>query len=100
MKKIALKLSILIIISTIATANDKKIDEETGLIIDNGIELIKENCIICHPPRFMLINGGDKKFWSAKVKLMQKGFGLWELDKNTKERIINYLSKNYPKKGK
>ena len=33
-----------------------------------------------------------------KIRVMQKGFGLWKLDKKTYNLIINYLAKNYHKK--
>ena len=81
-------------------AKEAEIDYETGLIVADGLELIKENCTVCHPGRFMVINGGDTKFWKAKVRLMQKGFGLWDLGKETESTIINYLSKHYPRKKK
>ncbi len=76
----------------------KEYDIVTGLVIDEGIDDIKENCTVCHPGRFIVVNGGKEEFWKHKINVMQKGFGLWELDPKTKKKIINYLSKNYSKK--
>jgi len=78
----------------------KEIDSTTGLIIDKGLGDIKENCTVCHPGRFVVVNGGNKAFWKKKIYIMQKAYGLWEIDEKTKKRMIEYLSKNYPKKVK
>jgi hypothetical protein len=82
-----------------ATAAEKlHTDRVTGLIEDTGLQDVKENCTVCHTGRFIVVNGGDKKFWTFKVGLMQKAFGLWELKPEVKERIISYLSTHYSKK--
>ena len=73
-------------------------DMTTGLVIDRGLSDIKENCTICHTGRFIVVNGGDRKFWKEKITAMKDGFGLWELRKGQKERILDYLSKNYSKR--
>ncbi len=75
----------------------KEIDPESKLVIDKGLNEVKENCVVCHTGRFITLNGGDRKFWNTKIRLMQKAFGLWELDKKTKDLILDYLSKNYYK---
>ncbi len=77
---------------------DKKIDPESKLVVDRGLEEVKKNCVVCHTGRFIVKNGGDRKFWNMKIRVMQKGFGLWKLDKKTHELIVEYLSKNYHKK--
>jgi len=73
-------------------------DMTTGLIIDKGLSDIKENCTICHTGRFIVVNGGDRRFWKEKIKAMQEGFGLWELREGQEKRILDYLSKNYSKR--
>ena len=74
------------------------IDSVTSLVVAPGLEDVKENCTVCHTGRFIVVNGGDRKFWSYKVKLMQKAYGLWQLKPEAKERIINYLATHYSKK--
>ena len=97
MKKIVLASLVLCNITLFA---DQKlpVDRVTGLIDDVGLQDVKENCTVCHTGRFIVVNGGDKKFWTFKVGLMQKAFGLWELKPEVKERIIHYLSTHYSKK--
>ena len=75
-----------------------EIDSTTGLVVDKGLSDVKENCTICHTGRFIVVNGGDRKFWKGKVKAMQNGFGLWDLREEQMERILVYLSKNYSKR--
>jgi hypothetical protein len=74
------------------------IDSTTGLIVDKGLGDIKENCTVCHTGRFVVVNGGNREFWKKKIYIMQEAYGLWKIDKNIKERMLNYLSKNYSKK--
>jgi len=93
------KIKLLIVTTILATnlyATD--IDTTTGLIIDKGLSDVKENCTICHTGRFIVVNGGDRKFWREKISAMQNGFGLWELREGQKKRILDYLSKNYSKR--
>jgi hypothetical protein len=92
-------LKLLIITTLLATTlYGTETDMTTGLIIDNGLSDIKENCTICHTGRFIVVNGGDKKFWKEKITAMQDGFGLWKLREGQEERILEYLSKNYSKR--
>ncbi len=95
MKKIVLGLMFM---TMIVTLQAREIDRVTGLVVDRGLDDIKENCTVCHPGRFIVVNGGDRKFWRYKISVMQKGFGLWDLPEPTKKRIVDYLAKNYQKK--
>jgi hypothetical protein len=76
----------------------EEIDATTGLIVDKGLGKVKENCTICHTGRFIVVNGGDREFWTKKIHIMQVAYGLWKIDKEDKETLIKYLSKNYSKK--
>lgn len=95
-------IAFIFVLATFSTLNaaEKKYDRETGLIIAEGLEEVKENCSVCHPGRFMVMNGGNRKFWKGKIVLMQKGFGLWDLDQETEDTILKYLSIYYPKQEK
>jgi len=91
---------LLTILIAISSLQADTIDSTTGLIIDKGLGKVKENCTICHTGRFIVVNGGDREFWTNKVHIMQVAYGLWKIDKNDKEILIKYLSKNYSKKRK
>ncbi|MCH9739808.1 MAG: cytochrome C [Epsilonproteobacteria bacterium] len=92
------KTLLLIGLALSTTLYAQEVDSTTGLIIDKGLSDVKENCTICHTGRFIVVNGGDKEFWKKKLHIMQVAYGLWELDEEAKERLLNYLSKNYSKK--
>lgn len=94
LKKIVLTVSILLI----SGLNAVETDSTTGLIVDNGLGDIKENCTVCHTGRFIVVNGGDKKFWKQKINIMQNAYGLWKIEPEQEERMLNYLSKNYSQK--
>ena len=98
MKRTALLTVILLSLYNFAFAAENRIDRVTGLIDDVGMQDVKENCTVCHTGRFIVVNGGDKKFWTYKVRLMQKGYGLWKLNPKAKKRLIKYLAKHYSKK--
>ncbi len=95
-----MKKTVFFIFTMALFAGNYKIDSESKLIVDKGLEDVKENCVVCHTGRFIVKNGGDKKFWETKIRVMQKAFGLWDLDKRTHDSIVNYLAKNYHKDWK
>ncbi|MFP4332300.1 MAG: hypothetical protein ACLFQJ_03290 [Campylobacterales bacterium] len=72
----------------------KAVDPTTGLIIDDGYDLVVGNCISCHSSALITQNKGDKATWNEMIVWMQKTQGLWPLG-DMKEPIINYLAKNY-----
>ncbi len=98
MKKLYIAIAVSLITLSLLNAKKLPVDRVTGLINDTGIEDIKENCTVCHTGRFIVVNGGNKKFWMYKVRLMQYAYGLWRLKPKVKKRIIYYLSKHYSKK--
>ncbi|MEW6552517.1 MAG: hypothetical protein AB1389_10360 [Campylobacterota bacterium] len=73
-----------------------EIDKETGLKIATGFEEVKTNCTVCHSAAFIVHQKGDRDTWHAMIKWMQKTQGLWEFDKETEDKILTYLSTNYP----
>ena len=71
---------------------------ETGLIVDEGWELVRQNCISCHSSKLIIQNGMSREGWSSTIKWMQKTQKLWDLGANEKP-ILDYLEKNFaPKK--
>ncbi|NPA81269.1 MAG: hypothetical protein GXO31_01540 [Epsilonproteobacteria bacterium] len=78
-------------------AESKKIDPETNLVMDKGFYAVVENCLTCHPSNLITEKHRSKEDWLKVIKWMQTDFGLWELDKDTKKSILDYLGKNYSK---
>ncbi|MDH5366526.1 MAG: cytochrome C [Cyclobacteriaceae bacterium] len=74
---------------------------ETGLIEGEGLMLVVQNCTSCHSAKMITQNRANKEGWRSMIKWMQQTQNLWDLGEN-EEKIIDYLSTNYPpqKKGR
>lgn len=68
---------------------------QTGLIDDEGMMAVINNCTSCHSSKLVIQNRMDKDRWNATINWMQETQNLWELGGN-REIIVNYLVKNYP----
>jgi hypothetical protein len=73
---------------------EKKIDEQTGLVIDQSFELVKGQCGICHSHKLVTQSGKTREGWIESIRWMQRNHGLWDLGTHEPE-ILNYLEKNY-----
>ncbi len=78
----------------------QKIDKITGMIIDDNWELVKVNCISCHSAKIIIQQGVDRDTWKEIIVWMQEEQGLWQLDINIENKILDYLAKNYSRKNK
>jgi hypothetical protein len=72
-----------------------KMDKETGLIIENGFETVKENCTACHSAKLIIQNRMDRDGWIETIRWMQDTQGLWQFTPETEKIILDYLSLNY-----
>lgn len=94
-KKTFVALGLLVLLSSTIFADDKKYDEETGLIIDKGVQTVKANCLACHSAKFITYQRGDRQTWLDMIRWMQETQGLWQFDAKTEDTILDYLEKNY-----
>lgn len=72
----------------------KPVDEETGLVIGPGFNLVKTNCLRCHSGKLITQNRANREAWKATIRWMQQTQNLWDLGEN-EPKILDYLSKNY-----
>lgn len=81
--------------------NEDKIENgihlRTGLIDNEGLMTVVNNCTNCHSSRLVIQNKMNTERWNATIKWMQETQNLWDLGKN-QEVIVNYLVTNYPPK--
>ncbi len=76
--------------------SEPETDPLTGMIIAEGWELTRNNCITCHSPQQFLRQRGTRSTWQAIVDWMQKDHGLvWLVDPEVEEKIVTYLTENY-----
>jgi hypothetical protein len=77
-----------------STAAD--IDETTGLIIDDGWQLVRIHCGGCHSHALVTGQRADRQTWLDMIRWMQATQNLWQFDPATESGILDYLSANYP----
>ncbi len=66
----------------------------TGLIYDEGFEIVRATCTACHSAKLVTQNRATKEGWTQMIRWMQETQGLWDLGVN-EGPIISYLAKNY-----
>lgn len=81
-----------------AESSAQEIDELTGLIKSGDWQLIRNNCIACHSAKLITQQSGSASQWLGLIRWMQASQNLWQFDEDTENRIIAYLTKNYPPK--
>ena len=73
-----------------------QIDPVTGFKMNGDWELVRAHCTGCHSSRLVTQQRGTAQQWLAMIRWMQKKQNLWQFDTTTENRIITYLSENYP----
>lgn len=66
----------------------------TGLIADEGLNLVIAHCTGCHSAQLITQNRATKEGWVRVIRWMQETQNLWDLGES-EEAIVNYLTKNY-----
>ena len=86
---------LLLLLAAPGFAEDKETDKETGLIIAPGFEQVKETCTVCHSPMLITQNKADRDGWLEMIRWMQDKQGLWDLEPDVENTILDYLAANY-----
>ena len=76
-----------------SNAGAKEKNNYQGLSPVSGVELVVKNCTVCHSADIILENHMSRKAWDKTITWMQKEQGLWELNKEVRKIILDYLSK-------
>ena len=69
-------------------------DEESGLIIGEGFEMVKGTCSVCHSTALITQNRFTREGWHEKIVWMQETQGLWDLG-TSEPPILDYLAAYY-----
>lgn len=72
----------------------KGLDPTTGLIIDEGLDLVRAHCTACHSSKLITQFGGTRDAWIEKIRWMQHTQNLWDLGES-EPPILDYLVKHY-----
>jgi cytochrome c5 len=60
-----------------------------------GRSLVVANCTACHSDKLVRQNRSTKEGWRELIRWMQKKQGLWLLDPQTEDTIVEYLASHY-----
>lgn len=84
-----------------ALAGDQGIpqDPETGLLMAQDWEIVKEACTTCHSSKLILQSLLSRDRWEELINWMYKTQGLEDLGDN-EEPILDYLGTYYPPPGR
>ncbi len=72
-----------------------QVDKETGFIIAEHWEEVRDNCTKCHSSKLVTAQRGDRKTWTDIIRWMQATQGLWKFETETEDKILQYLAANY-----
>ena len=86
---------VLVLLAATAAAGAEEVDEDTGLVIAPGWQLVRAHCGGCHSHRLVTAQRGDRNAWLAMIRWMQATQNLWEFDPQTEDGILDYLADNY-----
>lgn len=71
-------------------------DDPEDLPEGPGREETFYNCIACHSFQVVVRQGMSRPMWDDTLTLMVERHGMWELDKDERQLILDYLSEQYP----
>ena len=71
-----------------------KKDTETGLLVDENLQMVKAQCTSCHSSKLIIANRFTRDGWKQKIRWMQANHNLWDLGE-TEKPVLDYLEKHY-----
>lgn len=87
---------VLLLVVAPPTVAANPLDERTGLVKDDGWELVRAHCGGCHSHKIVTAQRADRQTWLDIIRWMQATQNLWQFDTATESGILDYLAKNYP----
>ena len=69
--------------------------DASGFPEGEGRALVVANCTACHSDKLVRQNRSTKEGWRELIRWMQKKQGLWPLDLQTEDTILEYLASHY-----
>lgn len=82
-------------VSAVAESGAPAVDPASGFVIDDGWELVRAHCTVCHSALLVTQNRGSRETWEHMIRWMQESQGLWAFDPMTENTILDYLARNY-----
>ena len=73
-----------------------EIDATTGLVKNQGWELVRAHCGGCHSHALVTSQRADRQTWLDMIRWMQATQNLWQFPPDTETQILDYLASSYP----
>jgi hypothetical protein len=74
-------------------------DSTSGLILDDGFEMVRAHCTPCHSAKLVTQNRASREGWKKMIDWMQETQNLWDLG-DSESIILDYLAKHYAPESK
>jgi mono/diheme cytochrome c family protein len=91
--------TVLLLLLTLNAGYSQDTDSTTGLIIAEGWELVRENCVQCHSTAMVIQNAGSKATWRSRLGWMVETQGMAQLPAEVEDAILDYLANHYGQKN-
>lgn len=73
------------------------IDPKTRLLMGEGFDIVKAECVECHPTHIIRSFNADRAGWTDTLRWMQRDKGLKRFEPDVEERLLTYLTTYYGK---
>lgn len=84
---------------TLSASQAQDTDAATGLVMAEGWELVRENCVRCHSTAMVIQNSGSKATWRSRLNWMVETQGMNQLSADVEAAILEYLASHYGQKN-
>lgn len=89
----------LLLAGLVSNVSAQQTDSASGLVLDEGWQLVNENCTECHSSALVTQNSGTRDVWLSRIRWMQDTQGLKLLEPTLENSILDYLASNYGAKS-
>ncbi|WP_128544655.1 hypothetical protein [Larkinella soli] len=77
-----------------SVADSVRHDPNTGLVVDERLNLVIAHCTACHSSKLILQNRFTRDGWKQKIRWMQQTQKLWDLGES-EPAVLDYLVTHY-----
>lgn len=74
---------------------EETLDEATGLVVDQHLELVRANCTGCHSAGLIQRARLSREDWLDTLRWMQRTQNLWPFPPATENLLLDYLTEHY-----
>ncbi len=61
---------------------------------DEGVEMVESNCAACHSARTFAHLNQSRDWWDDTIDRMKRDHGMWDVDAEMREEMLDYLEAN------